>query len=461
MNRVIFQGEAFKSIINVTRFLFFLFPVFCLPFTLFAQQGITKVYYFSINDVISKPAQRQTELAVKEATQQHADILFLHLNTFGGELEVAENIRTLLLEAPMTVFVFIDKNAASAGALISIACDRIYMSQGASIGAASVVNQTGEVMPDKYQSYMRSMMRATAIATGRDPDIAQAMVDPDIEVKGISEKGKVLTLTTSEAIKFGFCDGEANSREEVMKLAGINDYLFVEQETGIIEKIILFLLNPMVSGILIMLMIGGIYFELQTPGIGFPLFAALIAAALYFAPHYLNGLAEHWEIILFIAGIGLIILEIFAFPGFGVAGISGIVLVIMALVLSMTLNFGFDFTFAPPTTILKKIAIVLGFTSAGLICSIWLGMKLITGNTRFGTMALQTELGKETGFISQDLTMNELVGKTGYAVTFLRPAGKVKIGEDIYDAISEFGLIDKDAEIKVVRFENSQLVVTL
>jgi len=136
-------------------------------------------------------------------------------------------------------------------------------------------------------------------------------------------------------------------------------------------------------------------------------------------------------------------------------------LVIMALVLSMTLNFGFDFTFAPPTTILKKIAIVLGFTSAGLICSIWLGMKLITGNTRFGTMALQTELGKETGFISQDLTMNELVGKTGYAVTFLRPAGKVKIGEDIYDAISEFGLIDKDAEIKVVRFENSQLVVTL
>jgi membrane-bound serine protease (ClpP class) len=282
-----------------------------------------------------------------------------------------------------------------------------------------------------------------------------------VEIKGISEKGKVLTFTTSEAIKFGFCEGEATSKEEIMKLAGVDDYYFIEQAPGIIEKIILFLLNPMVSGILIMLMIGGIYFEMQTPGVGFPLFAALIAAALYFAPHYLHGLAEHWEILLFVAGIGLIILEIFAFPGFGVAGISGIILVVTALVLSMTLNFGFDFSFVPPTTIIKKIAIVMGFTSAGLLCSIWLGMKLIVADTRLGSIALKTELGKETGYISQDMTMCELVGKTGRAVTFLRPAGKVEIGEEIYDAVSEFGLIDKDAEVKVVRFENSQLVVTL
>jgi membrane-bound serine protease (ClpP class) len=361
----------------------------------------------------------------------------------------------------MPVYVFIDKNAASAGALISIACDSIYMSQGASIGAASVVNQTGEVMPDKYQSYMRSMMRATAIATGRDPDIAQAMVDPDIEVKGVSEKGKVLTFTTLEAIKFGFCEGEADSKEEVMRLAKIDNYSFIEQEPGIIEKIILFLLNPMISGLLIMLIIGGIYFEMQTPGVGFPLLAALIAATLYFAPHYLQGLAEHWEIVLFIVGVGLVILEIFAFPGFGVAGISGIVLIFTALVLTMTLNFGFDFTFTTPVGIIKKIAIVLGFTAAGFLGSIWLGMKVINVNTRLGTIALKTELGKETGFISQDLSMNNLVGKTGRAVTFLRPAGKVEIEDEMYDAIAEFGLIDKDAIVNVVRFENSQLVVTL
>jgi membrane-bound serine protease (ClpP class) len=429
-----------------------------IPFISFAQQNGAKVYYFTIDETIAKPAQRKTELAVKEAQNQQADILFLHLNTFGGELEAAENIRTLLLDAPMPVFVFIDKNAASAGALISIACDSIYMAQGASIGAASVVNQTGEIMPDKYQSYMRSMMRATAMATGRDPDMAQAMVDPDIEVKGISEKGKVLTFTTTEAIKFGFCEGEANSKEEVMQLAGVENYCFIEQEPSIIEKIILFLINPVVSGILIMLIVGGLYFELQTPGVGFPLIAALVAAALYFAPHYLQGLAQHWEILLFFVGIGLLILEIFVIPGFGVAGISGIVLIIIALALSMTLNFGFDFSFTPPTTIIKKTAIVLGFASAGLSASIWLGMKLITANTRFGTMALKTELGKESGFISQDLTMNDLVGKTGRAVTFLRPAGKVEIDDEIYDAVSEFGVIEKDTEVKIVRFENEDLV---
>jgi membrane-bound serine protease (ClpP class) len=447
------NNKQWRNILRLFLALFF------IPFFTFGQQKGTKVYSFTIDDVIAKPAQRKTELAVKEAENQSVDILFLNLNTFGGELEAAENIRTLLLDAPVPVFVFIDKNAASAGALISIACDSIYMSPGASIGAASVVNQTGEVMPDKYQSYMRSMMRATALATGRDPDIAQAMVDPDIEVKGISEKGKVLTFTTSEAIKHGFCEGEARSREAVMALAGIEDYYFVEQDPEILELIILFLLNPAVSGILIMLMIGGIYFELQTPGIGFPFVIALTAAALYFAPHYLHGLAEHWEILLFILGLGLVVLEIFVLPGFGVAGISGIILILTALVLSMTLNFGFDFTFAPPTTIIKKIAIVLGFGTAGFLTSIWLGMRLINANSKLGTIALKTELGKETGFISQDLTMNELVGKTGRAVSFLRPAGKIEIGDEMYDAISEFGLIDKDEEVTVTRFENSQLVV--
>jgi membrane-bound serine protease (ClpP class) len=435
----------------------FLF-VFMLPFALFAQHK-PKVYCFTIDETIAKPAQRKTELAVKEAQSQQADILLLHLNTFGGELEAAESIRTLLLDAPMPVFVFIDKNAASAGALISIACDSIYMSQGASIGAASVVNQTGEIMPDKYQSYMRAMMRATAITNGRDPDIAQAMVDPDVEIAGVSEKGKVLTFTTTEAIQFGFCENEANSKEEVMKSAGFDAYSFVEQENGFIEKIILFLLNPLVSGILIMIMIGGIYFELQTPGVGFPLIATLISAMLYFAPHYLQGLTEHWEILLFIVGIGLLLLEIFIIPGFGIAGISGIILIITALVLSMTLNFGFDFSFAPPTVIIKKITIVLGFSTAGFLSSIWLGMKIINSNSRLGSIALKTELDKKSGFISQDITMINLVGKTGRSTTLLRPSGKVEIDDEIYDAVSEFGVIEKDTEVRVVRFENSQLVV--
>lgn len=436
----------------------FLFIILCVN-VLLGQNTPTKIYYFKIDEAIAKPAQRQTQLAVKEAAAQNADVLFLHLNTFGGELEAAESMRTLLLDAPMPVWVFIDKNAASAGALISIACDSIYMASGASIGAASVVNQSGEVMPDKYQSYMRSMMRATAVANGRNPDIAQAMVDPDVEIKGIIEKEKVLTFTTEEAIANGFCEAQSDSKEQIIERAGIENYEITEQKPGFIESIILLLVNPFVSGLLIMCIIGGIYFELQTPGVGFPLIAALSAAALYFAPHYLSGLAENWEILLFIVGVVLLVLEIFLFPGFGVAGISGIILIITALVLSMTLNFGFDFTFTTPTHLIKVIAIVFTSASLGFFLAIWLGMKVLTVETSLGSLALRTQMNKTDGYIAQDQSLNLLVGKTGVSLTFLRPAGKVKIEDDIYDAVSEYGVIEKDTEIKVVRFENSQVVV--
>lgn len=248
-----------------------------------------KVYYYEIDDVIAKPALKRTQSALKDAKEQNADLILLRLNTFGGELEAADKIRTLLMKSEIPVYVFIDVNAASAGALISIACDSIYMVPGASIGAASVVDQEGTVLPDKYQSYMRSLMRSTAEKKGRDPDIAQAMVDPDVYIEGIIDSNKVLTFTTSEAILHGFCEGEVNSREEVMEINNITDYKFVEQELSWVDRFILFLISPIVSGLLIMAIIGGIYFELQTPGVGFPLIVAITAALLFFAPHYIHG----------------------------------------------------------------------------------------------------------------------------------------------------------------------------
>ncbi len=162
-----------------------------------------------------------------------------------------------------------------------------------------MVNQSGEVVPDKFQSYMRSMMRSTAEAKGRDPMIAQAMVDPSIYVAGVSDSGKVLTFTTSEAIKFGFAEGQASSLEEVLILAGHENYEIIPHTLTTTDKIINRLIHPAVSGILIMIIIGGLYFEIQTPGIGFPIAASVIAALLYFAPLYLEGLASNWEVIGF------------------------------------------------------------------------------------------------------------------------------------------------------------------
>lgn len=424
-----------------------------------AQTDSKKIYVFEIDDNISKPALRKTEKALEEAKEMKADLLLLRLNTFGGELEAADKIRTLLLDAPMPTMVYIDNNAASAGALISIACDSIYMAPGGSIGAASVVNQEGEIMPDKYQSYMRSLMRTTAEKNGRDPMIAQAMVDPDIYVKGIIDSGKVLTFTTKEAISHSFCEGEADSYEEALNNAGIEEYVITEQKLSWLDKLILFLINPIVSGLLIMAIVGGIYFELQTPGVGFPIIIAISAALLYFAPHYLEGLAAHWEILLFIAGLALLIVEIFVVPGFGLPGISGIILIFSSLVLSMIFNIGFDFQFVPPGRVLSRLLLVISASIMGFFLSIWLGKKLITADTRFGSLAFKTVLTKDEGFMAQDMSLTRFVGREGITLTFMRPAGKVEIDGDVMDAVSNIGLIDKGERVIVTRFENAQLVV--
>lgn len=426
---------------------------------LFAQSQSTQVYQFFIDDNIAKPALRKTEKAVEKAEELKSDLIILKLNTFGGELEAAEKIRTLLLECPIPVYVLIDPNAASAGALISIACDSIYMVPGATIGAASVVDQEGTVMPDKYQSYMRGMMRSTAEQQGRDPLIAEAMVDPDTYIPGIIDSGKVLTFTTQEAVKYGYCEGVVNNEKELMEHAGITDYEITEQTFSWTDKLIAFLINPAISGLLIMLIIGGIYFELQSPGIGFPLVVAILGALLYFMPLYIEGLAAHWEILLFIIGVGLLVVEIFVLPGFGIAGISGIVLIVGSLVLAMVFNIGFDFSFVPPAEVPKKLFIVVTAAICGFLLSLWLAKKVLLMDTRFGSLALKTNLDTDEGFVSADMTLANLIGKEGVAITPLRPAGKVEIDGEIYDAVASLGFINQNSKVTITQFENAQLVV--
>jgi len=388
-----------------------------------------------------------------------ADIVLIEMSTYGGMLESADSIRTKLLNSPIPVFCFIHHNAASAGALIAIACDSIYMSTGSTIGAATVVDQTGQVVPDKYQSYMRAMMRSTAEATGRDPNIAQAMVDPRIKIEGVIDSGSVLTFTASEAMKHGFCEGLAENTEEVLKLAGISEYEIIEQELTGMDKVIGWLINPIVSGILIMVIVGGIYFELQTPGIGFPSIAAITAALLYFAPLYLEGLAEHWEILVFVIGVILIIVEIFALPGFGVTGIAGIVLVVTSLTLAMINNIGFDFKPVRPDNVIISLFIVFISIFIAIIASYFLTKKLFTQNRLFGSLALETVQSKDDGYSTADIHYREMIGKRGIAHSILRPAGKVMIDGELFDATALTGYIEKGENIEVVKYETTQLVV--
>ncbi len=423
-----------------------------------ANDSTLLVYKFDIKEQIAPPVQRKTHEAFKQAREMGADLILIHMNTYGGMLDAADSIRTMILRSTIPVYVFIDNNAASAGALISIACDSIYMTSGANIGAATVVDQSGKPLPDKYQSYMRSMMRSTAESKGRDPDIAQAMVDPRIYIEGVIDTGQVLTFTAKEAMKFGFCEGIAESVPEMLKVAKIDNYELVEQTFNWTDKLIHLLINPFVSGILIMIIIGGIYFELQSPGIGFPIAASVIAALLYFAPLYIEGLAEHWEILLFIVGVVLIAVEIFVVPGFGVPGILGIVFILAGLTLSMTGNMGLDFTGIALTGVIKSFFIVVIAMFLSLILSFYFSKKIFT-STIFGHLALDSEQRREDGFTSSDNTYKSMVGKTGEAFTVLRPSGKVKIGDDIFDATAEAGYIDRGDKIRVTGYQTSQLFV--
>jgi membrane-bound serine protease (ClpP class) len=433
------------------------------------------VYKLNIKQEITKATWRQTQQAFEAADSLGADIFLIHMNTYGGTVLDADSIRTKILQSKIPVYVFIDNNAASAGALISIACDSIYMRPGGSIGAATVVNQTGAALPDKYQSYMRSTMRATAEAQGkdtivvgndtiykwrRDPRIAEAMVDPSVFIAGIIDTGKVLTFTPTEAIENGYCEGIAENIPEVLKKVGIEEYKIVEYEPTWIERIIGFLVHPMISGLLIMAIIGGIYFEMQSPGIGFPLGVAILAAIAYFAPLYLEGLAEHWEILLFIIGLILVAVEIFVIPGFGVAGISGISLMFISLVLSLINNVSFDFEGVETADVGVAITTVVIGVFGGFIISLYLGNKLFTADSGiFRNLSLKSVQNVSEGYVSVETSMFALKGKTGVSKTVLRPGGKIFIEGEVYDAVANSGFIDKDVNIIVTKVEATQLYV--
>lgn len=435
------------------------------------------VYKCDIRKNIAAPLWRSVKKSFAEADSVNADFMLIHMNTYGGQVDIADSMRTLILNYDIPVLVFIDNQAISAGALIAVAADSIYMRSGASIGAATVVDQTGQKLPDKYQSFMRGMMRATAEAHGkkpvvtdgdttwvwhRDPEIAQAMVDPSIVLEGIVDTGQVLTLTTLEAIKYGFCEGEAETVEEVLGSAGIKEYTVRELKLTLVDKIIMLLVNPVVSGLLIMLIIGGIYFELQSPGVGFPLAAAGFAALLYFAPLYLEGVAANWHLVVFIAGIILLLVEIFAIPGFGVTGVLGVIGIVTGLALVMVDKI--VFRFGPSIDGVKEIvgafAIVLAAAVLAIGLSLWLSRKLFAPNRLFGSLALETTVNQAAGFESfNSEKLRSMVGSSGIAHTVLKPSGKVIIGDDVYPAVAETGFIQKGTAITVRREEQGQLYV--
>jgi membrane-bound serine protease (ClpP class) len=259
----------------------------------------------------------------------------------------------------------------------------------------------------------------------------------------------------------GYCEGIVESREEVIRSLGIETYELKSYNPSPMDKVIGFLINPLISGVLIMIIIGGIYFELQSPGVGFALIASIIAALLYFAPLYLEGMAENWELVIFIIGVILIMVEIFAIPGFGVAGVAGIIAMVTGLTLSLVDNVVFEdpqFTGEGLGLLMRALSLVLVAILLGVIFSLWATRKLLT-TTAFGNLSLKSEQKMEEGYIGVETEQHSLIGETGLAHTVLRPSGKVMIKDKLYDAKSEYGLIEKGEQVRVIRYETGQIYV--
>lgn len=436
-----------------------LFIGFIFPQLVHAQVSgnASKVFVMKIDDNIDPRMNRYVKMALQNAKEIEAELIIIEMDTYGGAVNDADDIRTMILELDIPIYVYINKDAASAGALISIACDSIYMAPGASIGAATVVTMDGAAAPDKYQSYFRSTMRSTAEAKGRDPRIAEAMVDESIEIEGITEEGEVITFSTSEAIANNYCEGEVSGIAEIIEISGFTDYQIFEYEKSFVESIISLFLNPFVSGILILVILGGLYFELQTPGVGFPLLAAALALILYFIPLYLNGLAQYWEIAVFVIGVILLLLELFVFPGFGIAGISGGILIVGSLTLMMIGNDNLDFTFVPAEKIIRAAIITLSaFLSAILL--LFVGGVRLTNSQVFKRVALVSTQRHEEGYSSK-FVEEVLIDKIGVAQTILRPSGRVEIDGNLYDAATRGEYIVAGTKIIVVDDSGNYLKV--
>ena len=437
------------------RLISFLSVIF-LSVAIYASDSLSIVYRIRLDQDIDQSAQRLVTIGLEKALKADADYVILDINTYGGAVNAADSIRSALLRFDKPIAAYVNMQAASAGALISIACDSIYMKTGSSIGAATVVDQTGKVMPDKYQSFMRGMMRSTAQANGRDPNVAESMTDT----------ANVLSMTPTEAIEVGYCEGICESEFEVAQYM-VGDKSFViknmDDDMTLLDRIIQFLLNPLLQSIFMMMILGGIFVEIRTPGIGLPLVTAIVGALLYFAPGYLGHLVASWEILLFICGLILIGLEIFVIPGFGICGITGIIAVIVSLTFSMVDNielFHWDGSINLEP-LLMPLGIVIISASAAVFGSIWLVKKLYTTRS-FDHIALRQEMKADEGFTGVVTGLESLVGETVTVFTDMRPSGKAITSEGrIIEATLKYGgYASKNEKLKVTDAEQGRLYCT-
>lgn len=409
------------------------------------------VYRIEVTGTIEGGLAPYTSRALREAAAAGAAAVFLDINTPGGRVDAAEAMADAIRASPIPVYAFVNPRAYSAGALIALATNGIYMTPGAVLGAATPVDGQGTKMAEKYVSAMRAEFRALAEQQGLDPQIAEAMVDDSLGVPGLLEPGKLLTLSTTEALRVGYAKAEVASEAGLLEALGLGGAEVVTVGVNWAESLVRFLTNPLVSPLLLTLGMLGLVFEIKTGAFGLGGVLSLVSLGLFFGAHHLVGLAGWEEVILLLGGLLAIAVEVFILPGFGVAGILGIVLLVVSVVLAML---GSVPSFQDVIQSLAVLATAIILTFAIFVA--WL--RHLPNSTRFRRLILADGLDSSAGFVSAKVRA-DLLGREARAVTDLRPSGTVVVDDERIDVVTEGDYIKAGSPVRFIRAEGHRHVV--
>ena len=420
-----------------------------LPLGLPAQAPV--VYRIAVSGVVENGLAPYVARSIREAQSAGAAAAYLDIDTPGGRIDAAERIADAVRSAKIPVYAYVNPRAYSAGALIAISSAGIYMRPGGVIGAATPVDGQGQKASEKMVSAMRAEFRAMAEQRGLDPTLAEAMVDESVEIPGVVKKGQLLTLSTGEAVRLNFAKGAVADEAALLAAIGHPGAQVVSTETNWAEGVVRFLTNPLVSPLLLSLGILGLVFEIKTGGFGLGGLLSLISLGLFFGSSLILGLAG-WEEVLLL-GLGLIALavEVFILPGFGVAGIAGILAIVASMVLAMMGGY-------PTNGDVAQALAVLGASLFITTAVIYAWLRHLPNSGRFSGLLLQGAGHREAGFTTAP-ARPELIGRDGMAITDLRPSGTARIGEERIDVVTEGEYVPQGSRVQVVRSEGYRHVV--
>jgi len=417
-----------------------------------AESTPAAVYRVPVTGVIELGLAPFIERSLREAERAGATVVILDIDTPGGRVDAAEQIIDAIRDADIDVHAFINRRAFSAGAMIALAAKETWMPAGAVMGAATPVTGEGQKAPEKIVSAMRSEMRALAEARGLDPRIAEAMVDEQIGVEGVVEKGKLLTLTTEEAVRLRYAR-EVSDWDAMLDALELPNAEIRMMSTNWAESLVRFFTHPAVAPLLLSLGMLGIIIEFKTPAFGMAGAAGAVLLALFFGSRFLVGLAGMEELLLLGAGIVLLLVEGFVLPGFGIAGVAGL----------LAVGASFFLALLPAFATAADVSTAAGLLSIAGIAIVLMGWALVRHLPKSGRFArsgllLSESTATEVGYSSAEVRP-ELVGASGVAVTDLRPSGVAKIGDERVDVEAESSWISAGTPVRVIRSEGYRHVV--